>query len=204
RYVALVQNHDHSWTEYHTRVFINALGPAANEFARPLGYDTGQYPVRHQAFITRRLPMMGCNGEPLPMLIDRRKYKGFIAVYGQQLAETGQVIGCASPAVDALETGRNLKVNSRDFAEIVAEVFTGWLPDLAAAGFQAVWSGYYVEPRMIIDPAKGLFTGLRGQGFMLGQYLAKLYVDDLLGRKVPDYFHRLKLEGDGLLETALK
>jgi hypothetical protein len=49
-----------------------------------------------------------------------------------------------------------------------------------------------------------LFLGLRGQGFMLGQYLAKLYVDELIGKEVPSYFHRLRLGGDALLEKAFK
>ncbi len=203
-YHILVQNRSGEFLKYRTEVFINALGPEGGKFASQLGLDTGIYPVRHQAFITRRLPMMGINGEPLPMLIDRRKYKGFAAVYGQQLAETGQIIGCASPATDPAESCRNLKVNTRDFAEIVSEVFIDWLPELSAVGFQAIWSGYYVEPRMIIDPDKGLFIGLRGQGFMLGQYLAKMYVDKLMGKTVPEYFSRLRLEGDGLLETAFK
>ena len=57
---------------------------------------------------------------------------------------------------------------------------------------------------MIVDPELGLFLGLRGQGFMLGQYIAKLYVDHLLGKPVPDYFSRLKLNGDGILEKAFK
>jgi hypothetical protein len=39
---------------------------------------------------------------------------------------------------------------------------------------------------------------------MLGQYLARLYVDKLMGKETPDYFDRLKLEGDGLLEKAFK
>ncbi|MGC9343625.1 MAG: FAD-dependent oxidoreductase, partial [Bacteroidales bacterium] len=204
KYRVLVQDHNGDYIEYHTEIFINALGPEGGKFASQLGVETGIYSVRHQAFITRRLPMMGIKGEPLPMLIDRRKYKGFVAVYGQQLAETGQIIGCASPAVDPDQTGRNLKVNTRDFIEIVSEVFVDWLPELSSVGFQALWSGYYVEPRMIIDPEKGLFIGLRGQGFMLGQYLAKMYVDKLMGKEVPEYFSRLRLEGDGLLETAFK
>jgi len=79
-----------------------------------------------------------------------------------------------------------------------------WIPTLSSVGFQAVWSGYYVEPRMILDPDLGLFIGLRGQGFMLGQYLAKMYVDKLTGKSVPDYFERLTLKGDGLLEKAFK
>jgi len=37
---------------------------------------------------------------------------------------------------------------------------------------------------------------------MLGQYLAKLYVDKVMGKETPDYFERLKLTGDGLLEKA--
>jgi glycine/D-amino acid oxidase-like deaminating enzyme/thioredoxin reductase/Fe-S-cluster-containing hydrogenase component 2/ferredoxin len=203
-YYVLVQDHDKTYIEFETQVFINALGPEGARVAKMLGIETGQYPVKHQAFITRRLPMLGIDGIPLPMLIDRRKYKGFVAVYGQQLAETGQVIGCASPAVDPSETYKNLKINSKDFLEIVSEVFVDWLPELSSVGFQAVWAGYYFEPRMIIDPELGLFTGLRGQGFMLGQYLARLYVDKLLGKPVPEYFHRLSLNGDGLPEKAFK
>ena len=95
-------------------------------------------------------------------------------------------------------------ITSKDFIEIVSEVFVDWIPELSSVGFQALWSGYYIEPRMIIDPELGLFVGLRGQGFMLGQYIAKVYVDKLLGRETPEYFNRLKLNGDGLLEKAFK
>ena len=203
-YTILVQNHQHEYVEYETEVFINAMGPEGEKFARQLNIETGLFPVKHQAFITRRLPMLGKDGTPLPMLIDRRRYKGFIAVYGQQLAETGQIIGCASPAVEPMESGKNIKVNSGDFVEIASEIFTNWIPQLSSVGFQAVWAGYYVEPRMIIDPELGLFLGLRGQGFMLSQYLAKLYVDKLLGRPAPEYFNRLKMSGDGMLEKAFK
>jgi len=203
-YSVIVRDHNNEYVEYETEIFINALGPDGDRFAKKLGIHTGIYPVKHQAFITRRLPMLGTNGNPLSMLIDRRNYKGFTAVYGQQLAETGQIIGCASPAVDPMESGQNLKINSQDFLEIVSEVFVNWIPNLSSVGFQAIWAGYYVEPRMLIDPELGLFIGLRGQGFMLGQYLAKLYVDKLTGKPVPDYFDRLKLSGDGLLEKAFK
>jgi hypothetical protein len=203
-YKVLVRNHEKEYIEYETEVFINALGPEGHNFAKRMGIETGLFSVKHQAFITRRLPYLGVNGEPLPMMIDRRKYKGFVAVYGQQLAETGQVIGCASPAVEPNETDKNLKVNSQDFLNIATEIFTDWIPKLSSVGFQAVWSGYYVEPRMIIDPDMGLFLGLRGQGYMLGQYIAKMYVDKLMGKKVPEYFDRLKLSGDGLLEKAFK
>ncbi|MFO7873988.1 MAG: FAD-dependent oxidoreductase [Bacteroidales bacterium] len=203
-YVAVVKTHDNEYVEYHTPLFINALGDEGGMFADKLGIETGLFPVKHQAFITRRLPMLGINGNAMDMLIDRRRYKGFTAVYGQQLADTGQVIGCASPLVEPLETGKDLKTNSRDFAEIVSEVFVDWIPEIAAVGFQALWSGYYIEPKMIVDVEKGLFLGLRGQGFMLGQYLAKLYVDELSGKDVPDYFRRLKLGGDALLEKAFK
>ncbi|HCX98906.1 MAG TPA: ferredoxin, partial [Bacteroidales bacterium] len=96
-YGALVRDHDKGYIEYHAENFVNALGPNGEKFSRQLGINTGVYPVKHQAFITRRLPWMGIEGSPLPMLIDRRNYKGFSAVYGQQLAETGQIIGCASP-----------------------------------------------------------------------------------------------------------
>jgi hypothetical protein len=57
---------------------------------------------------------------------------------------------------------------------------------------------------MIIDPELGMFLGLRGQGFMLSQYLAKMYVDKLVGNPAPAYFDRLKLSGDGMLERAFK
>ncbi|MCF8335044.1 MAG: FAD-dependent oxidoreductase [Bacteroidales bacterium] len=203
-YKVLVRNHNREYVEYQTGVFVNALGHEGPAFAGRMGIETGLFPVKHQAFITRRLPYLGVNGDHLPMMIDRRNYKGFVAVYGQQLAETGQVIGCASPAVEPNETGKNLKVNSLDFMNIATEIFTNWIPRLSSVGFQAVWAGYYVEPRMVIDPELGLFLGLRGQGYMLGQYLAKLYVDKLMGKPIPDYFERLKLSGDGLLEKAFK
>ena len=204
KYVALLQDHDKTYVEYTVDHFVNALGPNADKFARKLDLLPGLYPVKHQAFITRRLPWLGKDGSPLPMLIDRRNYKGFNAVYGQQLAETGQIIGCASPAVDAKEAGANLKINSKEFLEIASEVFVDWLPMLSSVGFQAIWSGYYTEPRMFIDPEKGLFTGLRGHGFMLSQYLAKMYVDKYVGNEVPEYFGRLKVDGDGLLENSFK
>lgn len=204
QYFILVRNHQHQFIEYETEIFINAMGPEGDRFARSLGIETGLFPVKHQAFITRRLPMLGIDGQPLSMLIDRRRYKGFTAVYGQQLAETGQIIGCASPAIEPMEADKNLKFNSQDFIEIASEIFTNWIPELSSVGFQAVWAGYYVEPRMIIDTQAGLFLGLRGQGFMLGQYLAKLYVDQVAGKEVPAYFARLGLKGDGMPEKAFK
>ena len=203
-YRVIVKNTNDEFIEYQTEIFINALGAQANKFAHKLGIETGLYPVKHQAFITKRLPMLGKNGANLDMLIDRRKYKGFSAVYGQQLAHTGQIIGCASPLTDATETFKNLKTTSQDFLEIVTEVFSSWIPRLSGVGFQAVWAGYYVEPRYIIDPKLGLFTGMRGHGFMLSQYLAKLYVDSLKGQPVPDYFKDLQLNGPGLSEQAFK
>jgi len=204
QYRVIVRDHDKNYREYRAPVLINALGPEGGNIAKMLGTETGLFPVKHQAFITRRLPYLGINGAPLDMLIDRRKYKGFSAVYGQQLGETGQIIGCASPLNEYLETDKTLKINSKEFLEIVSEIFVDWIPQLSSVGFQAVWAGYYVEPRMIIDTDAGLFLGLRGQGFMLGQYLAKLYVDKLLGNTVPSYFNRLALNGDGLPEKAFK
>jgi len=203
-YRILVQDHAKNYIEVQTPVFVNAMGPEGYKVASRMGIETGQYPVKHQAFITRRLPMLGVNGNPLGMVIDRRKYKGFVAVYGQQLGETGQIIGCASPASDPQQAGKNLKSNTQEFLEIASEVFVHWIPELSSVGFQAVWAGYYVEPRMILDPDLGLFLGLRGQGFMLGMYLAKLYVDSMTGQSVPDYFQRLTMKGDGLLEKAFK
>lgn len=203
-YYILARNHAGEYVEYETGIFINALGPEGEKFARQAGINTGIYPVRHQAFITRRLPFLGAGNTPLPMLIDRRHYKGFTAVYGQQLAETGQIIGCASPAVDPAETFKDLKLNTQDFLNIAAEIFVNWLPELSSVGFQAIWSGYYVEPRMFIDPEHGLFLGLRGQGFMLGMHLARMYVNKLAGKEVPEYFNRLALNGDGMPEKAFK
>ena len=55
-----------------------------------------------------------------------------------------------------------------------------------------------------MDPAAGLFVGMRGHGFMLSQYIAKLYVDTLLGRPVPAFFADLGLAGSGLSENAFK
>ncbi|MDR2009890.1 MAG: FAD-dependent oxidoreductase [Bacteroidales bacterium] len=203
-FIILVRDHNKEYLEYECEHFINALGAEAGIFADKLGIETGLYPVKHQAFITRRLPFLGKNGVNLDMLIDRRKYKGFSAVYGQQLAETGQIIGCASPLVDPMETDKDLSISSKEFLEIVSEVFVDWIPRLSDVGFQAVWSGYYVEPRYIVDPENGLFIGMRGHGFMLCQYLAKLYTDSLMGRPVPDYFNELKLSGAGLSEAAFK
>ena len=203
-YLVTVKMADGRYRRYKTAVFVNALGAGAEKFARMLGIDTGLFPVRHQAFITKRLPLIGKDGDSLDMLIDRRHYKGFSAVYGQQLAATGQIIGCASPATDAAEAGKNLKINTQAFLEIATEVFTEWIPQLKGMSLQATWCGYYTEPRYIVDPAAGLFVGMRGHGFMLSQYIAKLYVDTLLGRPVPAFFADLGLAGSGLSENAFK
>ena len=203
-FLVTVQTADGRYRRFKTAIFVNALGAGAEKFARMLGLDTGLFPVRHQAFITKRLPLIGKEGDSLDMLIDRRHYKGFSAVYGQQLAATGQIIGCASPATDASEAGKNLKVNTQAFLEIATEVFTEWIPQLKGMSLQATWCGYYTEPRYIVDPAAGLFVGMRGHGFMLSQYIAKLYVDTLLGRPVPAFFADLGLAGSGLSENAFK
>ena len=203
-FLVTVRTADGRFRKFKTAVFVNALGAGAEKFARMLGIDTGLFPVRHQAFITKRLPLIGKEGDSLDMLIDRRHYKGFSAVYGQQLAATGQIIGCASPATDAAEAGKNLKVNTQAFLEIATEVFTEWIPQLKGMSLQATWCGYYTEPRYIVDPAAGLFVGMRGHGFMLSQYIAKLYVDTLLGRPVPAFFADLGLAGSGLSENAFK
>ena len=202
--VALVRDHEGHYVEYTADHFVNSMGWGAEKFTDMLGIDTGLYPVKHQAFITRRLPLMGVNGDALDMIIDRRHYKGFSAVYGQQVAHTGQIIGCASPDTDAYETRQNIKYNSKEFLEIVSEVFAEWIPGLKEVSFLAVWAGRYTEPRYIVDPEVGLLTGLRGHGFMLGQYLAKLYVDKYLGRDVPSYMKDLALSGHGLSENAFK
>lgn len=203
-FMALVYTHDREYVEYHCEHFVNALGYHASEFARQLGMEIGLYPIKHQAFITHRLPLMGKDGDSLDMLIDRRNYKGFSAVYGQQFAETGQIIGCASPATENQQAGKELKYNTKEFLEICSEVFVDWIPQLKNVSFQAFWCGYYTEPRYIVDPDHGLLVGMRGHGFMLGQYLAKIYVDKYLGREYPDYMKRLAISGDGLSENAFQ
>ncbi len=203
-YKVVVKGADGRYTEYHTEIFVNALGANAAVFANKLGIETGLYPVKHQAFITKKLPMLGKDGACLDMLIDRRHYKGFSAVYGQQFYNTGQIIGCASPATDAGEIAKNLTINAESFLEIVSEVFSDWIPQLKGVGIQATWCGYYTEPRYIVDPALGLFVGMRGHGFMLSQYIGKLYVDSLLGKPVPDYFKEMALDHKGLSEQAFK
>ena len=88
--------------------------------------------------------------------------------------------------------------------EIVSEVFAEWIPNLGEVSFLACWAGRYTEPRYIVDPEVGLCTGLRGHGFMLGQYLAKLYVDKYLGKEGPSYMKDLALSVKGLSENAFK
>ena len=44
----------------------------------------------------------------------------------------------------------------------------------------------------------------RNEVEQLVQYLAKIYVDKLMGRPVPEYFDQLKLNGPGLSEKAFK
>ncbi|MBO7467109.1 MAG: FAD-dependent oxidoreductase [Bacteroidaceae bacterium] len=204
RFRALVHEHGKQYVEITCEHFVNSMGWASEKFTDMLGIDTQLYPVKHQAFITRRLPNMGANGDSLDMIIDRRHYKGFCAVYGQQFFNTGQIIGCASPDCDSAEANKNIKFNSQEFLQIVSEVFADWIPSLRGVGFHAVWAGYYIEPRYIVDPDAGLLTGLRGHGFMLSQYLAKIYVDKYLGRPVPDYMKDLALTGNGLAENAFK
>ena len=209
KYLALVRDHEGTYIEYTCDHFVNAMGWGAEKFIDQLDLNIGLYPVKHQAFITRRLPMMGRRTSagtqaPLDMIIDRRHYKGFSAVYGQQFGHTGQIIGCASPDTDAYEARQNIKYNSKEFLEIVSEVFAEWIPNLREVGFLAVWAGRYTEPRYVVDPEVGLLTGLRGHGFMLGQYLSKLYVDKYLGREVPSYMEQLKIGGPGLSENAFK
>ncbi len=201
---ALAKAHDGKYIEFTCEHFVNSMGYGSEKFTDMLGIDTQLYPVKHQAFITRRLPNLGPNGDSLDMIIDRRHYKGFNAVYGQQFLHTGQIIGCASPDCDAAEAGKNLKYNSKEFLQIVSEVFADWIPNLASVGFHATWAGYYIEPRYIVDPEVGLLTGLRGHGFMLSQYLAKLYVDKYLGKPVPSYMKDLALSGKGLSENAFQ
>ncbi|MDD4848326.1 MAG: FAD-dependent oxidoreductase, partial [Bacteroidales bacterium] len=203
-YRVLMLSNDGKYLEYHAEIFVNALGANAGIFAGKLGIETGLYPIKHQAFITRRMPLIGKDGDSLDMLIDRRHYRGFSAVYGQQMKETGQFIVCASPAVDAIEAGKNIKVNTQDFLEVCSDVCCDWIPEFANVGIQATWAGYYTEPRYIVDPELGLLVGMRGHGFMLSQYIARLYVDKLLGKSVPDYFEKLKLSGEGLSESAFK
>ena len=184
--------------------FVNALGAGAGGFAKKLGIEINLHAAVHQAFITNPLPMLGIDGDHLPMMIERRIHRGFSAVYAQQFGLSGQIIGCASPATESDKGGRTIKASPKEFVQYITEILEEWLPNLKPLDLQAVWSGCYIEPRMIIDPELGLFAGLKGHGFMQSQYLAKMYVDNLLGREVPTYFERLKLNGDGLKETMFK
>ena len=197
KFIALVKDNESNYIEFYTPNFVNALGADAEKFAAQLGLETGLYPVKQQAFITRRLPNLGINNEPLDMLIDRTKVNGFTNFYAQQLLETGQIIGCAETASEPADANKNIRINTQDFIRSVSEKLVNWIPRLSSVGLQAVWAGYYVEPRMIVDPENGLLAGLQGSGFMFSQYLAKMYVDKLSGKRVPDYFDRLKLDGDG-------
>lgn len=203
-YIATLRTHEGQHRQIQCDHFAGAMGYGSERFTDMLGIDTRLYPVKHQAFITRRLPPMGVDGHTLDMIIDRRHYRGFSAVYGQQFLHTGQIIGCASPDCDSAEAWKDLKTNSREFLEVSADMFCQWIPRLASAGIHATWAGYYIEPRYIVDPSVGLLTGLRGHGFMLSQYLAKLYVDKYMGRPVPSYMAALALTGDGLSENAFK
>jgi hypothetical protein len=56
---------------------------------------------------------------------------------------------------------------------------------------------------MVLDPDLGLFIGMRGQGFMPGQYLAKMYVDKMMGNPFPACFDRLTLKGEGSWKKRL-
>lgn len=206
-YRALLRLHTHKLVEYECDHFVNALGYESDKFAKMLGLQADLYPVKHQALITHRMPLLGKEGDILDMLIDRRRIRDFSAVYGQQLATTGQIIACASPAVnekEAIHALADVKTNTQEFLDVIAQVFCNWIPALGTIPVQATWAGYYVEPRYIIDPANGLFVGMQGHGFMLSQYLAKLYVDKALGRKVPDYMQRLEINGSGISEKAFK
>ncbi len=201
---AVICRHDGQRCDVVADHFVNSMGYGSERFTDMLGIDTQLYPVKHQAFITRRMPLIGVGGDSLDMIIDRRHYHGFSAVYGQQFLHTGQIIGCASPDCDSAEAWKNLKLNSREFLQVVSEMFCQWIPDMADVGIHATWAGYYIEPRYIVDPEAGLLTGLRGHGFMLSQYLAKLYVDKYMGRTVPSYMSDLSLSGNGLSENAFK
>ena len=144
--------------------------------------------------------MMLLREETLPIASKRLRVRKNMSI---ARIKKGDTVYCTT-GESAGSTGKVLKINTQDFLELASEVFVNWIPELSSVGFQAVWAGYYVEPKMVVDPDLGLFIGLRGQGFMLGQYLAKLYVDKLCGHEVPAYFNRLTLGGDGLLEKAFK
>ncbi len=184
--------------------FVNALGAGANNLAKKVGLDLGLYAAVHQAFITKPLPQLGLNGDHLPMMIERRKYKSFSALYAQQFGINGQIIGCVSPAHESTTGGRTINSTPQEFVEYVSEMLAEWIPSVKPLALEAVWSGCYIEPRMFVDPEHGLFAGLKGHGFMQSQYLAKLYVESFLGREVPSYFKRLSLNGDGLVERIFK
>lgn len=99
----LVNNHGQKLGEGRVEKILRK--PNKTHIARVKSFNLhGDDLMEVRGFITRRLPYLGVNGGHLPMMIDRRNYKDFSAVYGQQLAETGQVIGCASPAIEPEQT----------------------------------------------------------------------------------------------------
>ena len=65
KFVALVRTHDKQFVEFTCEHFVNSLGWGAEKFTDMLGIDTQLYPVKHQAFITRRLPNLGKAGDSL-------------------------------------------------------------------------------------------------------------------------------------------
>ncbi len=71
-YKILVKTHENEYVEYHSEIFVNALGQDSHKFAKKLGLNVGLYPVKHQAFITQRIPFLGPRGNALDMLIDRQ------------------------------------------------------------------------------------------------------------------------------------
>jgi len=73
---------------------------------------------------------------------------------------------------------------------------SAWSPELEQ-GFDAVSDRYFSTTKSQTSPSES-------QGFMLSMGLAKMNVDALTGKPVPDYFGRLSLEGDGLPEKAFK
>lgn len=189
--------HSHKSYSLICRHFVNALGVGARTFAKQQGLDIELHSEKHHAFITPPLKPLGPNGQKLPMVISREETELFSAFYMQQYEVDMQLIGCVTPRPMVEKSGH------RDFLAHIHKLLANWLPNLQPLELETTWIGAYVEPRMFIDPEHGLFTGLKGQGLMLSQYLAKLYVDSYLGLEVPSYFRRLAVTGDGLREDKL-
>jgi glycine/D-amino acid oxidase-like deaminating enzyme len=77
-FYALARKNGNEYLLFETDTFINALGEEGDKFAQQLNLYPGLYPVKHQAFITRRLPMMGLMASHCLCLLTARTIKDLL------------------------------------------------------------------------------------------------------------------------------